>query len=145
MKERYIVSPKDIINVESNGVIVGFTMKVKSPYYRNIFLDNIAMMRVRVDNMLFTEDDITFSIAGGTFTLDEMETMDTFLWDADEKAIVFVPLEGGIERGTHIVEIGIGIRINKKGNVQTTSNTCYLTSQAFNAWLVYWIKTLCKQ
>lgn len=112
MYNNYKTSTKECRNVEKNGDIIGFHLEVESPYFTDVYFHEISMMRVRVDNIVFSEDDINFTLKGHTYTLREMETIDTLLWNLNEKATLFVPYGSDITNSSHVVEVGIGITRN---------------------------------
>ncbi len=127
MCEHYMVRPEDIKDVRKDGKIIGFDMQVKNPYHTDVQFENIAMIQVRVDNMLFYGDDITFTIQGKSYQMQDLE-ISSQRWTLEEKAVIHVPLADGLSEGTHIVELGIGIINESSGNVHPSSDVCYITS-----------------
>ena len=112
MYNNYITTTKECRNVEKNGNIIGFHLEVENPYFTDVYFHEISRMLVRVDNIVFSEDDINFTLKGHTYTLREMETIDTLLWNLNEKATLFVPYGSDITNSSHMVEVGIGITKN---------------------------------
>ncbi|NLK89443.1 MAG: hypothetical protein GX276_04805 [Clostridiaceae bacterium] len=118
MYEKHMLARDDIQSVVENGVGTGFTVKLKIPYYRGVFLSLVEDMQIRFNDRLFTRDQLTFSVSGGTFTFKEMETQTTFRWEFGEKATVFVPLPGGIPLGMHRIEVTVSIRVSYMGGAR---------------------------
>ena len=52
----------------------GFTIEARLPYYRGLGLSMIENVAVSVDGEAIPREDITVSLRGRTWTLDEMET-----------------------------------------------------------------------
>jgi len=115
MYDKYMVSRDDIQSVVENGVGKGFTLQLRIPYYRGVSLSLVEDIQVKFNNRLFTRDELTFSVAGETFTFAEMATVTTIRWEFGEKATVFVPLPGGIPLGLHRIEISVTIRVSYMG------------------------------
>ena len=115
MYDKYMLSRDDIQSVVENGVGKGFSVLLRIPYYRGVCLSLVEDIQVRFNNRLFTRDELTFSVAGESFTFAEMATVTTIRWEFGEKATVFVPLPGGIPLGLHRVEVSVTIRVSYMG------------------------------
>lgn len=111
MYKIYSVSPRECINAFSNGKIIGFNWEITCPYYQNIFLYEIMKLHARVDNLEFSEDDITLSIGQIIFSLYDPK-INNHLWKVSEKATLFIPYNENIRHGFHTIEVGIGIKHN---------------------------------
>ena len=109
--EKWYVDAKNIKNVERNGEITGFTVGVKPPYYRGVSLNLINTIGIRLDGEKIPTDEITFTVEAGCFTWQEMADQANARWEFGERAEIFVPLPGGISRGTHVIEVEICILI----------------------------------
>jgi len=118
MYKHYSITPKECMNVFDNGTITGFNWKIICPYFQNIFLHEIRMLHVRVDNLEFTEDDITLSIGRNVFSVDDVDSKNAFLWQVGEKATLFIPYKKNIKYGFHTIEVGIDIKHQLLMNVQ---------------------------
>ena len=118
MYKHYSITPKKCMNVFNNGTIIGFNSKIMCPYFEDIFLHEIGMLHARVDNLKFTEDDITLSIGNNIFSIYDIDSNNAFLWKVDEKATLFIPYMENIKYGFHTIEIGIGIKHQLLMNVQ---------------------------
>ena len=115
MYDKYMVSRDDIQSVVENGVGRGFIVPLRIPYYRGVCLSLVEDIQVKFNNRLFTRDELTFSVGGETFTFTEMATVTTIRWEFGEKAVVFVPLAGGIPLGLHRIEVSVTIRVSYMG------------------------------
>ena len=118
MYEKNMVLREDIQSVVESGVGTGFTVKLRIPYYRGVCLSLVEDLQVKFNDRLFPKEQLTFTVADGTFTFAEMATMTTIRWEFGEKATVFVPLGGGIPLGMHRVEVTVAIRISYMGGAR---------------------------
>ena len=110
MYKHYSITPKECMNVFNNETIIGFNWKIICPHFQSIFLHEIRTLHARVDNLEFTEDDITLSIGRNIFSVDDTESSNAFLWKVDEKATLFIPYKKNIKYGFHTIEVGISIK-----------------------------------
>ena len=66
-----MLDPKDIEDVLVDGVAVGFTVKLRIPYYRGVCLSLIDDITIKYDNEVYPKEVLTFTTRDGTFTFDE--------------------------------------------------------------------------
>lgn len=95
-----------------NGVVTGFNVRMRIPYYRGVALSLVDDILVVVDGEHYTGEAIRLQVSGGTFTLDEMTTVVRHRWNYGEKAIIQVKKPNGLEPGRHRVEAYARLRIN---------------------------------
>ncbi|WP_343528834.1 DUF6379 domain-containing protein [Sphingomonas sp.] len=105
----------------------GFTIEARLPYYRGLGLSMIENVAVSVDGEAVPREDITLSLRGRTWTLDEMETEYGDRWNFGEKALVGVKWAGGLAPGDHRIELAETMRISYLPFVPTTKDAKTLT------------------
>jgi hypothetical protein len=112
MYEKYVLCKDSLRNVSEDGKATGFSFQIRIPYYRGVDLCLVEDLKVNVDGVEYGRDALKFTVSGGTFTLDEMETVTFFRWEFGEKATVTVEKPGGLAAGDHKVEAYILLRIS---------------------------------
>ncbi len=103
MAARQIFNPEGFKNIEKDGKAVGFQFQYKAQYYRGFTLSIVRELTVNVDGEDFDRKDISMTVNGETFTLDEMLTVvdSDYRWEFGEYATVNVKKEGGLAKGAH--------------------------------------------
>ncbi len=106
MAGRQIFNPDGFCNVEKDGAIIGYQFQFKAQYYRGFCLSIIRGLEVEVDGEAAAKEDIRFSVAEATFTLDEMRTVidPEYRWEFGDYATVTVLKEGGLAKGPHHIK-----------------------------------------
>jgi len=112
MYEKYMLCKDSLANWEEDGEALGYSLQIRIPYYRGVPLSFLEDILVEVDGEKFTGDDLTFTVSGGTFTLQEMPTITFFRWEFGEKATLHIRKPGGLKPGTHNVVVGVLLRIS---------------------------------
>ncbi len=109
---KYLLCDDPFENVVENGEIVGFTIKMCQSSYRGTRLSTYLDIMVDLDGEQFTmeKEQITLTLASGTFTLKEMNTCMFHRWNFCEKGTLFVRKPGGIAPGAHHLEAGYQLR-----------------------------------
>lgn len=99
-------------NTVENGKTVGYEMQTYITYYRGIPLSMVNDIRVKTDGKEVDRKDIRCSVDNGEywFTLDEMTTVVGHKWEYGEPMTVRVKQEGGLEKGTHQVQLTVIVR-----------------------------------
>ncbi|MBO5998835.1 MAG: hypothetical protein J6P87_04025 [Lachnospiraceae bacterium] len=115
MNVNQMMLPEDVEDVLVDGIPVGFSVKLRIPYYRGVALSLVDNIEIKYDNEVFTKDQLKFTTKDGTYTFAEMATMTTLRWEFGEKATVFVPRMGGFGMGGHMLEATVAIRISYMG------------------------------
>lgn len=117
MFDRYLICNYGLRNVISEtGMIEGFELKIRIPYYRGVPLSVIDEIKVGIGGgvdggmQVFTNDSIRFSVASGSFMMSEMSTVATKRWNFDEDATLKVYKPGGLLYYDQQVEVWITIR-----------------------------------
>ena len=103
MAARQIFNPEGFKNIEKDGKITGFQFQYKAQYYRGFTLSIVHEIKVNVDGTDYARGDISMTVNGETFTLDEMLTVvdSDYRWEFGEYATVNVAKEGGLAKGNH--------------------------------------------
>jgi len=96
--------------ISETGHVEGFEMKIRIPYYRGIPLSMVESITVKVQNLVFTNEHIRFTVAQGSFMMSEMETVGDKRWNLDEAATIKIYKPGGLINYDHPVELEIMIR-----------------------------------
>jgi len=119
MNAKQMLLPEDIQDVlDETGMPIGFSVKLRIPYYRGVALSLIEDITIKYDNEVYPKEVLTFTTKDGTFTFDEMATMTTNRWEFGEKATVFVPRKNGFWMAAHRVEASVSIRISYMGGAR---------------------------
>lgn len=113
MFDNYVFTEGSCKNVVGqDGQVKGFELKTLITYYRGIPLSMVHDVKVAVDGVEVTRENIKFSPNGEDyFTLDEMETVTSYKWEYGEEATIFVEKEGGLPKGDHEVKLTTVIRV----------------------------------
>ena len=103
MAARVIYDPEGFENIVEDGKVTGYRFRFKAQYYRGITLSIVHDIRVSMDGEDALRDDISMTVNGETFTLDEMHTVvdSDYRWEFGEYATVNVKKEGGLSKGAH--------------------------------------------
>ena len=103
MAGRQIFNPEGFKNVEQDGKVCGFQFEFKLQYYRGITLSIIRDIKVTIDGEEIPREDISMTVNGETFTLNEMSTVidSDYRWEFGDYAAVNVKKAGGLAKGPH--------------------------------------------
>ncbi len=106
MAARQIYNPDGFKNIEEDGKITGYQFQFKAQYYRGITLSIVHNISVEVDGEAAAREDISLTVNGETFTLDQMLTVidSDYRWEFGEYATVNVKKEGGLAAGKHHIK-----------------------------------------
>ena len=106
MAARVIFDPQGFKNTEENGEVTGFSFRFKAQYYRGITLSIVHDIKVNVDGWEAPREDISMTVNGETFTLEQMTTVidSDYRWEFGEYAQVNVKKPGGLSKGKHHIK-----------------------------------------
>src|SRR4051794_21230229 len=110
MFEQYLVCEDGFRNVVEDGIVVGFEVKLRIPYYRGIVLSLINCIDLEVDDLSFSHSEMIFSVETGSFPYHELSTVINNRWEFGEKATLFIKKPGGLEAGAHKVHAVVNLR-----------------------------------
>ena len=68
MLEREVIQSVGFRNIKENGEIVGFQFKVRLPYYRGIFLSQLRVGTLYVEDLRFDSSDMVWNVNGKDYT-----------------------------------------------------------------------------
>ena len=106
MAARQIFNPDGFCNIVEDGKVIGYQFQFKAQYYRGFTLSILHNISVTVDGEEAAHDDISMTVHGETFTLDQMRTVidPDYRWEFGEYATVNVKKEGGLAPGQHHIK-----------------------------------------
>jgi hypothetical protein len=107
MLELHVIQMKGFRNVEEGGKATGFQVRVRSPYYRGIWLSLIEGASVSVDGEAYSPEQVRWTLGSGSFSNAELASHPDKRWLFDEAATLTVDRPGGLEPGLHEVEVAI--------------------------------------
>ena len=113
MLREHLIVPGGFKNISQNGRTTGFQVAVRTAYYRGVYLSLVEGFEVAVDGETFSQDRITFSAGGKTYTFAELaQTTGGGRWPYREPAILTVDKPGGLQRGMHDLTVTQHLRIS---------------------------------
>jgi len=112
MYDKYIIVAEEFKNIEENGEITGFQFGLRLPYYRGVVLSLVGETKLTVDGEVFPQDKMTVTLDCGTFPKTQLEDEPVAKWEFGEIGIVKVAKPGGLDSGTHKVEIDQNMKIS---------------------------------
>lgn len=105
MLEKECIQSKGFKNTVVNNEVVGFQLDIRSLYYRGVWLSQLRPATVKVDGEIFEEKEITWTINGVTYEQDELKSLGDIHWNVLDVATLSVRKNGGLESGSHDVEV----------------------------------------
>lgn len=108
MLEKECIQSLGFRNFTKDNEVKGFQIKVRSIYYRGLWLSQIRPATVRVDGVTYKGDQITWGINGKEYTEEEMKNIGDVHWGITEPATIYVKKIGGLESGFHDLEFEYG-------------------------------------
>ena len=85
---------------------VGFQVRVRTSYYRGVFLSQLRPVELTVDGEKFEGDQIKLSIGGQTYEQSDLPNYPDVYWPIYEPILLTIDKPGGLELGIHDVEFG---------------------------------------
>ena len=110
MLETHMLNPKAYRNVDNgSGTPCGFAFQMRVPYYRGITLSIIRNIAVTVDGVDYPREDLTITVNGETFTLEEARTVISNRWLFGQFGEITVKKEGGLAAGPHHIDVTVTV------------------------------------
>lgn len=106
MLDKEIIQSRGFRNIVENGVVVGFQFKVRTTYYRGIYLSQLRPGTVIVDGERFEKEDVIWCVGGKDYTYEQMKYQGKIHWQVLEPAIIKIRKPGGLSQGFHDLTIG---------------------------------------
>lgn len=106
MLEKDVIQQRGFHNLVKDGQVVGFQVKVRSTYYRGIYLSELFPGAMVVDGVVYPKEQVIWEIGGTEYTTEQMKTRGDVHWCSTVDAAtlkVYVP--GGLAQGYHDVEV----------------------------------------
>lgn len=104
--EKQVIQSVGFRNIKENGKVIGFQLKIRLPYYRGVFLSQIKPGNLRIDDEVFTKDEIIWVVNGEPYTAEEMRVDWKTHWHPNELVTLIVKKDGGLSQGYHDIEYG---------------------------------------
>lgn len=105
MLESKVIQYRGFHNLVENGVIVGFQVCVRSDYYRGIWLSQLRVGDVMVDNQVYAPEDLIWEFNGKDYTVDELAHASEVFWNILDVAKIKIYQKGGLAQGFHDVKV----------------------------------------
>lgn len=106
MLENYLVIENSLTNVKNQGKITGFKFAVRACNYRGCFLSLVNGYYVKCDGVEYPQEKQRFEINGKEpRTYEELKEAVWEHWNFGDNAYIYVEKEGGLEPGTHTLEV----------------------------------------
>ena len=106
MLEKDVIQQRGFHNIVKDGKVVGFQVRVRSLYYRGIYLSELFPRAMIVDGVTYPKEQVIWEINGKEYTNKEMETHGNVHWcSTTDPATLKVYIPGGLETGYHDVEV----------------------------------------
>lgn len=112
MFDKYMICENTVRNVRRDRQAVGFEFGARLPYYRGLGLSMIEDVGVTVDGEKIARGDVRVTVAGRTYTLDEMETVYDAVWNFGDVVTVTALRSGGLTPGEHRLELTEQLRVS---------------------------------
>ena len=104
MLDRECIQSRGFRNVLENEKVIGFQLKIRSLYYRGLWLSQLRPATVILDGEEFTGDKITWLIKGKKYKQSELKNISDIHWCIDEAATLIIEKKDGLETGYHNIE-----------------------------------------
>ena len=112
MFDKYMICEDTVRNVSREGKSVGFEFGARLPYYRGLALSMVEDVGVTIDGEKIPRSAVRVTVAGRTYTLDEMETVYDAVWNFGEIVTVTALRNGGLAPGEHRLELTEQLRVS---------------------------------
>lgn len=104
--EKQVIQSTGFRNIEENGSVTGFQLKIRLPYYRGVYLSQIKPGKLIVDGESFGADEITWLVEGKEYSYADLRKCGSVHWHPMKPATLLVKKPGGLCQGFHDIEYG---------------------------------------
>lgn len=113
MKMRFVdvITDDTLKNNYVNGKKAGYQFEIRLGYYRGHFLSAIDTFEVSVDGEKVADQDLRFCINEKEFAPEQLKECFTEFWTLTDPATIKVIKTGGLEEGTHKINVQLMLRI----------------------------------
>ena len=109
MIENHVIQTRGFHNsVDEKGSLIGFQFRMRTKYYRVLWLSQFRPGEVIVDGVTYPRQDITWELYGVTYTSDELERTGNVAWQVTDAITVRVKKPGGLPQGYHDLNVRFG-------------------------------------
>lgn len=105
-----VVCDDSLKSIYVNGEKMGYQFDVRLACYRGHFLSIINEISLKVDGEDIPARDISFSIHGKDYGLEQMKENNNEFWRITEPATIKVLKRGGLEEGGHEIDFHMVFR-----------------------------------
>jgi len=105
MLDKDCIQSRGFTNVVIDGEVTGFQLNIRSLYYRGIWVSQLRPATVVVDGTSYSGDQVTWTIAGATYSQDELGEQGDKHWGLLEPATLTITCPGGLAQGVHDIEV----------------------------------------
>lgn len=112
MFEEPIIQSRGFQNVGEPGARSGFQLRIRTPYYRGMWLAMLEGADVCVDGDRHARSEVRWMIAGESYGVAELAAASERRWPYEEPALLTVPRPGGLEPGIHELEVAVVYRMS---------------------------------
>lgn len=106
-----VVCDGSLKNTYANGAKNGYAFDIRLSYYRGHFLSDIDLFEVYLDGEKADEHDVSFGINGKEFSVFQLPYLISEFWTLLEPAHIKVRKPGGLEKGTHRIDVKLMLRV----------------------------------
>lgn len=110
MLEHSLIQTRGFTDVVEGGEVTGFRFLLRNPNYRGSWASLIDGIEIEVDGKPFSSDAATWTFAGRTWTLAELQASREVHWHLDEPVGISVPHPGGLSAGVHELAVTVLLR-----------------------------------
>lgn len=112
MFEEPIIQSRGFRNLGPAAARSGFQVCIRTPYYRGMWLSLLEGADVTVDGERHPRSEVSWTIAGETYSVTELATATERRWPYEEPALLTIPRSGGLEPGVHELEVAVVYRMS---------------------------------
>ncbi len=106
MYEKYMIVPEKAKKTEK-----GFEIGARLPYYRGVSLSMVEEIEVSVDGETLPQSDVSITVHGNTYNLEQRENELDDRWEMGEEALLSIQKSGDLTSGEHTIGLKINLRI----------------------------------
>ncbi len=112
MYDKYLIVGEQFKNVEKDGVVIGYQVGIRLPYYRGVVLSLVGETALTVDGVRVPAEQMTVTVGGKTFPMTQLEDQPVAKWEFGEVGIITVAQPGGLPAGEHTLDLSQHMKIS---------------------------------
>lgn len=112
MFDRYILVEDTLRNVTGDGLVSGYQLGARLPYYRGLGLSMVEGIALTVDGARVPDARIALTVHGHRYRLEELPGVFDDRWEMGEVATLSIDGPGGLAAGEHDVVLDLRLRIS---------------------------------